>query len=74
MGRLEPNSIHRLPDAPFVHLFVAEGKVRLETGEVLGQGDSARIVDSGDMGLIVAPEGAHVLVWQMTAAPNDQIH
>ena len=65
VGQLTRDSTHLLPDAPLLHVFVAEGVVRLETGEVLEAGDSARLVDAGGLRLTAGSVGAQVLVWQM---------
>ena len=65
-GELAAGSEHRLPDAPFVHVFVARGEVRIE-GRVLGRGDAARLVATADTAVEVL-EDAHVLVWESDAA------
>ena len=54
----------RLPAAPHVHLFVAEGVVDLEAAGTLRAGDTARL--TGTAGLrLTAVEPAEVLVWEM---------
>lgn len=50
-----------LPDARRLHLFVADGCVELDD-QVLGAGDTARMIDEGQRGLSV-PETATVSVW-----------
>jgi hypothetical protein len=53
-----------LPDAPYVHLFVARGAVDLEGAGRLEEGDAARI--TGAEGQIVTADGnAEILVWEM---------
>jgi quercetin 2,3-dioxygenase len=52
----------RSPEAPFLHLFVVGGEVRLETGHLLGAGDAVRLVESG--GLMLQGTGL-VLAWAM---------
>lgn len=66
-GRLKPIARKRLPEAPFVHLFVASGQIQLETGQVLEAGDSARLVRSGGVHVSAGAHGAEILVWQMSA-------
>jgi quercetin 2,3-dioxygenase len=57
-----------LPAAPFVHLFVARGRVDLEGTGPLGAGDSARITASdGPRVKAAGGEPAEVLVWEMHA-------
>jgi redox-sensitive bicupin YhaK (pirin superfamily) len=55
-----------LPDAPFVHLFVARGDVDLEGAGHLAEGDAARLTGAGDRRLTAAGD-AEVLVWEMHA-------
>jgi quercetin 2,3-dioxygenase len=58
----------RLPDAPFVHLYVARGVVELEGGGVLHPGDAARIrASSGQR--ITPNEDTELLVWEMHSDP-----
>ena len=65
-GRLKPGESVRLPDAPFVHLYVAKGAVDLETWEKLNQGDAARLTGAGALKLTAnALTGGEVLVWEM---------
>jgi redox-sensitive bicupin YhaK (pirin superfamily) len=71
-GRLEFGQQVELPDAPFVHLYVPTGSVRLEgagpDGEPveLGAGDAVRLTAAGARQLR-ASEAAEVLVWEMHA-------
>src|SRR5438874_6552370 len=39
-GRLKPAESAQLPDAPYVHLFIAKGGAELEEGGVLHGGDA----------------------------------
>ncbi|GGV02844.1 hypothetical protein GCM10010211_82650 [Streptomyces albospinus] len=55
-----------LPEAPFLHLFVARGSVGLEGTGVLSQGDAARFTATGGQ-RVTAVEPAEVLVWEMHA-------
>lgn len=67
-GRLEPARVVVLPDAPYLHLFVARGNLELEGGTgLLVEGDAARLLGGGQR-ITAGPDGAEVLVWQMHAA------
>jgi redox-sensitive bicupin YhaK (pirin superfamily) len=67
-GRLRPGEAVDLPDAPFVHLFVARGAVDLEGAGPLAAGDAGRLTAADGPRLTAGPDGAEVLVWEMTAA------
>ena len=64
-ARLQPGETVQLPDAPYVHLFVAKGSVALETAGVLVRGDAVRLTAAGGPAL-TAGEASEVLVWEMT--------
>ncbi len=66
VARLLPEGAVALPDAPYVHLFVARGTVELEGSGVLRQGDAVRFTATGGHRL-AAVEPAEVLVWEMHA-------
>jgi redox-sensitive bicupin YhaK (pirin superfamily) len=55
-----------LPEARYVHLYVARGAVELEGADRLGEGDAARVVAAGGQ-RVRAAEPAEVLVWEMHA-------
>ncbi len=57
----------RLPDAPFLHLFVPRGGVKLEGTGVLSPGDAVRFTASGGQ-QVTAVQPAEILVWEMHAA------
>ena len=65
-ARLTPGQSVELPDAPFVHLFIAHGAVEVEGAEPLGDGDAARLTLAGPRRL-TATEPSEVLVWEMHA-------
>ena len=65
-ARLAPGQSVELPEAPFVHLFVAEGDVALEGAGALTAGDAVRIAASGGQKL-TATVPSEVLVWEMHA-------
>jgi redox-sensitive bicupin YhaK (pirin superfamily) len=66
-ARLQPGAAVTLPDAPYVHLFVARGCVDLEGAGRLGTGDAVRFTATGGQ-QVTAVESAEVLVWEMHAA------
>ncbi len=64
--RLRPGDTVTLPQAPYVHLFVARGLVACEGVGVLRDGDAVRFTDSGG-GRVTASEPSELLVWEMHA-------
>jgi redox-sensitive bicupin YhaK (pirin superfamily) len=56
-----------VPDAPFVHLFVARGGVDLEGAGRLSAGDAVRLTGSGGQ-RVTAAEPAEILIWEMHAS------
>lgn len=62
-ARLQPGDAVDLPDAPYVHLFVARGAVALEGAGALAEGDAVRLTGAG--GTVVATTAAELLVWEM---------
>jgi redox-sensitive bicupin YhaK (pirin superfamily) len=66
-GRLKPGEGVRVPDAPFVHVFVARGGATLEGAGPLATGDAVRLNSAGDRQLTAdRPAGAEVLIWETT--------
>lgn len=65
-ARLAPGRHVQLPDAPFLHLFVARGAVTLEGAGALAEGDAVRLTATGGQ-RVTATEPAEVLVWEMHA-------
>ena len=65
-ARLRAGDAVELPDAPFLHLFVARGAVDLEGAGALGSGDAVRVTGAGGQRL-TADDDAEVLVWEMHA-------
>jgi redox-sensitive bicupin YhaK (pirin superfamily) len=65
-ARMAPGDAAALPEAPFLHLFVARGTVSLEGAGTLGEGDSVRFTATGGQRLTAEAE-AEVLVWEMHA-------
>jgi len=66
-ARLADGETVPLPDAPFVHLFVARGSVDLEAAGTLQTGDAARITVSEGQRVTAVGGPAEVLVWEMHA-------
>jgi redox-sensitive bicupin YhaK (pirin superfamily) len=65
-ARLAPGDAVEVPDAPFVHLFVARGAVDLEGAGPLAEGDAVRLTGAGARRLSSSTD-AEVLVWEMHA-------
>jgi redox-sensitive bicupin YhaK (pirin superfamily) len=66
-ARLRPGDAVELPEAPFLHLFVARGSVSLEGAGALDRGDAVRGTGTGGQ-RVTADDDAEVLVWEMHAA------
>lgn len=66
-ARLSPGQSVSLPDAPWLHLFVARGAVELEGAGALAAGDSVRLSGIGGQ-TVTASDEAEVLVWEMHAS------
>lgn len=63
-GKLRPEETIQVPDAAYVHLYVAKGGARLEGGIDLGTGDAVRLTAVGSRQLTAdSTTGAEVLVW-----------
>ena len=67
VARMRPDRPVVLPDAPFLHVFVARGEAALEGAGPLSEGDAVRIAGGGGRQLTTAT-GAEVVVWEMHAA------
>jgi redox-sensitive bicupin YhaK (pirin superfamily) len=67
VARLEPGLGVTLPDAPYLHMFVAGGTVTLEEAGILAEGDAVRLTASGGR-RVTATAAAEILVWEMHAA------
>ena len=65
-GRLKPGESVQIPDAPFVHVFVAKGAADLEGAGRLVAGDAVRLSVAGARRMTAdAGQGAEVLIWEM---------
>jgi redox-sensitive bicupin YhaK (pirin superfamily) len=68
-GQLNAGDTVAVPDAPFVHLFVARGSGDLEGAGKLDTGDAVRLTAAGARSFTAAsPEGAEVLIWETGSA------
>jgi redox-sensitive bicupin YhaK (pirin superfamily) len=65
-ARLEPGGSVELPEAPYLHLFVARGSVALEGAGPLAAGDAVRFTATGGQ-RVTATEPSELLVWEMHA-------
>lgn len=68
-GRLTPGETVALPDAPFVHVYVARGRADLEAAGSLETGDAVRLIAADPRKLVADPsKGSEVLIWEMNDA------
>jgi redox-sensitive bicupin YhaK (pirin superfamily) len=66
-ARLSASDSLQLPDAPFVHFYVARGSVELEGAGALDEGDAVRIAAGGGQ-RVTATSDSELLVWEMNTA------
>jgi quercetin 2,3-dioxygenase len=66
VGRMSAGDHIVLPQAPYLHVFVARGDLTVEDDFGLHQGDAARFTASGGQRL-TAGEPSEILVWEMHA-------
>lgn len=70
-GRLQGDHAVPIPDAPYVHLYIAKGGARLEGVGELTAGDAVRLRAAGGHQLTGNSQtGAEVLIWQTEAMPS----
>ena len=64
-GRLKPGESVQVPDALFVHLYIAKGSAELEGAGLLNTGDAVRLTTAGARRLTAdSHQGSEVLVWE----------
>jgi redox-sensitive bicupin YhaK (pirin superfamily) len=63
-GRLGAGETVTVPDAPYVHVFVAKGSAQLEHAGLLNGGDEARLTGAGARSLTAESNGAEILIWE----------
>lgn len=69
VARLKNGETVTVPDAPFVHVFVAHGAIELgDDPRTLTQGDAARLTDAGRV-TITSDGASEVIVWES----NDEV-
>jgi redox-sensitive bicupin YhaK (pirin superfamily) len=67
-GRLRPGEVVKLPDAAYLHVFVAKGHATLEGAGNIAAGDAVRLTAAGSPSLTAdAKQGAEVLIWEMAS-------
>jgi quercetin 2,3-dioxygenase len=69
-ARLRPGAAVDLPPAPYLHLFVARGRVSLEGAGELNAGDAVRFSDA-DGRRVAADDASELLIWEMHATLGD---
>lgn len=67
VSRLRPGRSVVLPEAAYLHLFVARGEAVLEGAGQLGRGDAVRLIAGGQR--VTATTAAELLVWEMHGTP-----
>ncbi len=67
-GRLKPGEMVPVPDARYVHVFIAKGEAELEGAGELQTGDAVRLTAAGARRLTAGRAGgAEVLIWESDA-------
>ncbi len=66
VARLHAYAPVQLPEAPYLHVFVARGEADMEGVGRLYEGDAVRLTRDGGQ-RVVAVESAEILVWEMHA-------
>ena len=64
-SRLRPHEAVRLPDAPYVHLYVARSRVELEGAGWLEEGDAVRLAGAEGPLITAGEAGAEIIAWEM---------
>ena len=66
VARLDLGESVTIPDAPLAHVYLARGRMDLESDGTLDAGDAARLTAAGQRRLTAA-EPSEVLIWEMHA-------
>jgi hypothetical protein len=64
IARLTAGSTTTAPDAPFVYVFVATGRVSLDGTRELGPGDAARLTSAGARDIGALDDDTEVTLWE----------
>ena len=67
IARLSPGAGETIPDAPFVHVFVARGDIDLDGAGALHAGDAVRLTDAGSRAMTAGDHDAEVVIWETHA-------
>jgi redox-sensitive bicupin YhaK (pirin superfamily) len=70
VARLAPGAAVSLPQAPYLHLFIARGGVGVEGIGAVTEGDAVRFTDA-DGRRVSAREPSELLIWEMHAKLGD---
>jgi hypothetical protein len=54
-----------LPDAPYLHLFVARGRADVEGAGRLDEADAVRFTGAGQARATAGADGCELVVWEM---------
>lgn len=65
VARLGAGQVVELPDAPYVHVFLARGAADLEDAGRLVEGDTARLTAAGARRVTAGDDGCELLAWEM---------
>lgn len=66
VARLAPGQSIAVPDAPFGHVFVADGSAAFEDVGDLAQGDAVRLTSTGGH-RVTASTASEIMIWEMHA-------
>jgi quercetin 2,3-dioxygenase len=64
VARLSPGADATVPDAPFVHVFVARGSADLADAGTMHAGDAARLTAAGTPKMTGGEHGAEIVLWE----------
>lgn len=67
VARLSPGAHAAVPDAPFVHVFVARGSLDLAGAGTMHAGDAARLTAAGTPKITGGEDGAEIVLWETHA-------